>query len=152
MKLIKDDLSGAEIAALLNEHLLEMQQHSPPESIHTLDLNKLRQPNIHFWSVWDEDRIAGCGAFKVLEVGHAEIKSMRVTYDYRGKGIAKTILTHLIEQAQLKGIKRMSLETGSMRAFEPARNLYLSFGFSKCGPFASYIEDENSIFMTMRIG
>ena len=151
MKLIKEDLQGPEIAALLNEHLREMEKHSPPESIHALDLNKLRQPNIHFWSLWDEERIVGCGALKLLDARHAEIKSMRVTYEYRGKGIAKTILSHLIEAAASKGVEKLSLETGSMAAFEPARNLYLSFGFEFCEPFDSYIEDENSVFMTKQI-
>ena len=151
MKIVKDDLTGPEIKSLLEEHLEEMRQHSPPESIHALDLDKLRQPGIQFWSVWDEEQLIGCGALKSLESGHAEIKSMRVTYKYQGKGIANLILEHLIAEAREQNVNRLSLETGSMEGFKRARNLYLKYGFEYCPPFARYKEDPNSVFMTKSI-
>ena len=143
-----DDLSGAEIAALLEEHLADMRAVSPPESKHALDLDGLRVPEITFWTVWDEDVLAGCGAIKLLDARHAEIKSMRTAHAYRHRGVGAALLRHIIDEARQRGVHRLSLETGSMPFFEPARRLYSKFGFSYCGPFAGYIEDPNSVFMT----
>jgi putative acetyltransferase len=144
-----DDLSGPEIAALLQEHLDEMHQLSPPESVHALDLDALRQPEITFWTVWAGDKLAGCGALKELDPTHGEIKSMRTSYEFRGKGAGKFVLRHILDEAQERGYRRLSLETGSMSAFDPARRLYESYGFESCGPFADYILDPNSVFMTL---
>jgi putative acetyltransferase len=144
-----DDLSGPEIAALLQEHLDEMHQLSPPESVHALDLDALRQPEITFWTVWAGDKLAGCGALKELDPTHGEIKSMRTSYEFRGKGAGKFVLRHILDEAQERGYRRLSLETGSMSAFYPARRLYESYGFESCGPFADYILDPNSVFMTL---
>jgi putative acetyltransferase len=147
----KDDLTGSEVAALLEDHLREMNLHSPPESVHALDLDALRKPEITFWSVWDRDELVGCGALKQVDAHHAEIKSMRTAPSHRGKGIAKKMLEHILSEAESRGITRLSLETGSMAAFDPARRLYSGFGFVYCDPFADYKEDPNSVFMTREL-
>jgi putative acetyltransferase len=146
-----DDLKRPEIAGLLREHLDEMHLHSPPESVHALDLDELRKPNVTFWSIWLGDRLVGCGAIKELDKEHGEIKSMRTYREFRGKGAGKLMLRHIITEAKKLGYKRLSLETGSMDAFAPARGLYESHGFAYCGPFADYILDPNSVFMTMEL-
>ncbi|MBP6493100.1 MAG: GNAT family N-acetyltransferase [Rhodoferax sp.] len=150
-----DDLTGPEIYALLQEHLHSMTLHSPLESIHALDLDALRKPEITFWTAWsDPDQngsskvLLGCGALKELDAGHAEIKSMRTASPHLRKGVARAILGHILDQARHRGYARLSLETGSAKAFEPARNLYASFGFAYTGPFAQYVEDPYSLFMT----
>lgn len=146
-----DDLSGPEIAALIGEHLANMAENSPPESIHALNLDGLKRPDVTFWSAWIDDELAGCGALKELDDQHGEVKSMRTAIPYRGKGVAKQVLAHLLEEAARRGYRQVSLETGSMEAFTPARRLYEGFGFTYCGPFADYVEDPNSVFMTKRI-
>lgn len=151
MKITLDDLKGPEIAALLQEHLDDMRATSPPESVHALDLDGLRQPNIRFWTLWDGNNLAGCGALKWLDAEHAEIKSMRTAAPYKQQGIASKILQHLINDAKSAGVKRLSLETGTMDFFNPARLFYSKFGFEICGPFADYRLDPNSVFMTKKI-
>ncbi|MFB2775715.1 GNAT family N-acetyltransferase [Shewanella xiamenensis] len=151
MKIILDDLKGPEIAALLTEHLEDMRATSPPESVHALDLDGLRQPNIRFWTLWDGRNLAGCGALKWLDSEHAEIKSMRTAATYKQQGVASQILQHLINDAKAAGVQRLSLETGSMAFFLPARSLYAKFGFELCGPFADYTLDPNSLFMTKKL-
>ena len=146
-----DDLSGPEIAELLTEHLRDMHLHSPPESVHALDLDELRQPEITFWTVWHGEKLAGCGALKELDPTHGEIKSMRTSYEFRGKRAGKFVLRHILDEARRRGYKRLSLETGSMAAFDPARRLYESHGFEYCGPFAEYTLDPNSVFMTREL-
>jgi len=146
-----DDLTGSEIAALLQEHLDEMHQLSPPESVHALDLDALRKPDITFWTVWLGDKLAGCGALKELDLTQGEIKSMRTSYEFRGKGAGKFVLRHILDEARQRRYKRLSLETGSMAPFDPARGLYGSHGFEYCGPFADYILDPNSVFMTLEL-
>ena len=121
---------------------------SPPESRHSLDLDGLRKPDVTFWSIWNGSELAGCGALKELDEYHAEIKSMRTADVYRRKGLASQMLRHLVEEAKRRGYRRLSLETGSMAYFEPARKLYEGYGFTYCGPFAAYVEDLNSVFMT----
>lgn len=151
MEIRLDDLSGSAIIELLHEHLRCMAMVSPPESRHALDLDGLRTPDITFWSIWNGSDLAGCGAMKHLSEEHGEIKSMRTAVAYQRKGVASQVLRHLIEEAKRRGYRRLSLETGSMEYFEPARRLYASFGFAYCGPFGSYIEDPNSVFMTMEL-
>jgi putative acetyltransferase len=143
-----DDLSSAEIHALLGEHLRSMAMHSPPESVHALDIEALRKPDITFWAAWDGDQLLGCGALKELDSGHAEIKSMRTSSSHLRKGVAKRMLAHIIDEARRRSYRRLSLETGSNQPFEPARSLYASFGFTYCLPFADYVEDPHSVFMT----
>jgi putative acetyltransferase len=114
-----DDLRGPEIAALLYEHLRDMQRVSPPESIHALDLESLRKPEITLWTIWDAGILAGCGAIKELDPQHAEIKSMRTASSHRRKGVAKQLLQHLLNEAKQRGYTRVSLETGSRDFFMP---------------------------------
>jgi putative acetyltransferase len=143
-----DDLRGPEVAQLLNEHLQDMYAVSPPESVHALDLNKLRKPEITFWTVWDGNQLAGCAAIKELNADHAEIKSMRTSNTHRGKGVAIKIMEHILTVAAERNYQRLSLETGSQDFFIPARKLYERFGFEYCEPFGDYAEDPYSAFMT----
>jgi putative acetyltransferase len=147
----EDDLTGAEIIALLRVHLRCMALVSPPESRHALDLAGLRKPGITFWSAWNRSDLAGCGAIKQLEQQHGEIKSMRTSYAYLRKGVASQMLQHIINEAKRRRYLRLSLETGSMDYFGPARKLYAGFGFTRSGPFGSYVEDPNSIFMSKEL-
>jgi putative acetyltransferase len=143
-----DDLSGTEIRALLEEHLANIRSISPPESTHALPIEGLRRPDVTFWTVWENDELLGCGALKELDGEHGEIKSMRTVSRHLRKGVAKAMLGHIIAEAERRGYSRLSLETGSMKEFDPARQLYVGAGFSHCAPFANYIDDPNSVFMT----
>jgi len=151
MLIREDDLRGPEIAELLKTHLEDMAIHSPPESVHALDLGGLREPEVTFWTVWDGPVLLGCGALKQLEPHHGEIKSMRTVPAHRGKGIATFILNHIIEVSRQRAYRRLSLETGSMEAFAPAHALYVQYGFEACAPFANYSEDPYSIFMSREL-
>ncbi|MEJ5990038.1 GNAT family N-acetyltransferase [Ramlibacter sp. PS3R-8] len=151
MRIQIDDLSGPEIHALLEEHLANMRELSPPESVHALDLARLRGPDITFWTVWDGSLLLGCGALRELTPTHGEVKSMRTPEALRGRGAGRAVLQHMIGQARSRGMRRLSLETGSQPGFEPARTLYRSFGFTPCGPFGDYREDPNSFFMTLAL-
>jgi putative acetyltransferase len=151
MKILLDDLSGAGIAKFLEEHIRDMKDVSPPESKHALDLEGLRKPDITFWTMLDGDRIVGCGALKELDETHAEVKSMRISSARRRKGMGSRMLRHIIREAKKRGYRRLSLETGSMPFFEPARKLYEKYGFTYCGPFSNYQEDPNSVFMTIEL-
>lgn len=150
-RLTVDDLGGPEIRALLEEHLANMRAISPPESVHALDLDALRQPEITFWTAWFGDDLAGCGALKGLDPAHGEIKSMRTASRHRNRGVARAVLAHILSVARSRQLERLSLETGAQPAFEPARRLYASFGFTSCGPFGDYREDPNSVFMTLTL-
>lgn len=143
-----DDLQGPEIRALLEEHLRHMHEVSPPESVHALDLSALRRPGISFWTAWRGPALMGCGALKALDARHGEIKSMRTAAAHRRSGVARAMLSHIVDEAKRRGYQRLSLETGSQPAFEPARRLYADFGFTVTGPFADYAEDPHSVFMT----
>jgi putative acetyltransferase len=144
-----DDLTGLEIRALLEEHLRSMYELSPPESVHALDLNGLRRPEITFWTAWEQGTLVGCGALKELDRSHGEVKSMRTASAHRRKGVGRAMLEHIIAEARARSYARLSLETGSMAAFLPARKLYERFGFTYCAPFADYTDDPNSAFMTL---
>jgi len=148
MQIRVDDLTGSEIRALLAEHVHNMHQLSPPESVHALDITALLEPEITFWTVWSYDELLGCGALKELTPVHGEIKSMRTASAHRRKGVARAMLQHIILEARKRSYACLSLETGSMQAFAPARSLYESFGFTYCSPFADYAEDPNSVFLT----
>jgi putative acetyltransferase len=148
MKIELDELSRPEVHALLAEHLSNMHQLSPHESVHALDLEQLRRPDIAFWCAWEGAQLLGCGALKELSPSHGEVKSMRTARAHLRKGVARAILGRIIEEARRRRYERLSLETGSVAAFQPAQRLYASFGFTYCGPFADYVEDPNSVFMT----
>jgi len=151
MEIKVDDLSGVQVKALIAEHLQGMAADSPPESIHALNLDGLKEPEITFWCAWEGDDLLGCGAIKELDPEHAELKSMRTASAHLRKGVARKMLAHIMDVAVERGYKRISLETGSMDSFIPARKLYEDFGFEYCEPFADYILDPNSAFMTKRI-
>ncbi len=151
MEIKVDDLTGSQIQELLREHLRGMHLNSPPESVHALDIEGLRRPEITFWTVWEDGELLGCGALKELDSRHGELKSMRTASHHLRRGVARTLLNHILEEARRRGYSRLSLETGSAEAFEPARRLYARFGFTYCGPFADYVEDPYSVFMTKEL-
>ncbi|EJB1756608.1 TPA: GNAT family N-acetyltransferase [Vibrio parahaemolyticus] len=151
MRIEIDNLERPQVLALLEEHLHDMYATSPPESVHALDVSKLKLPSITFWTGWDGEQLLGCVAMSQLEDGHAELKSMRTTPSARKLGVASRLLNHVIEQAKHQGIQRLSLETGSMAFFEPAHRLYEKHGFVYCEPFGDYQPDPNSRFMTLAL-
>lgn len=151
MRIEIDNLERPQVLALLEEHLQDMYATSPPESVHALDVSKLKLPSITFWTGWDGEQLLGCVAMSQLEDGHAELKSMRTTPSARKQGVASRLLNHVIEQAKHQGIQRLSLETGSMAFFEPAHRLYEKHGFTYCEPFGDYQPDPNSRFMTLAL-
>ena len=151
MQIHLDDLTHPAVIALLREHLQGMTLHSPPESIHALDLDALRAPEISFWTAWQDDELLGCGALKQLDDGHGEVKSMRTAADHQRKGVAASLLQHILDEAERRGYQRLSLETGSAAAFAPAHQLYARFGFVFCKPFGDYLEDPFSVFMTREL-
>lgn len=142
-----DDLRGAQTIALLEAHRANMFKHSPPESVHALDLDGLRQPEITFWSAWEGDSLLGCGALKALNAHQGELKSMRTADGHLRRGIAAAMLAHIIAVARSRNYTQLYLETGPVAAFAPARALYERNGFVRCGPFADYGDDPFSVFM-----
>ncbi|MEF1309866.1 GNAT family N-acetyltransferase [Vibrio mytili] len=148
MDIVIDDLSGGEVIHLLEEHLADMYANSPPESVHALDVESLKSPDITFFSAWIGGELQGCLAIKQLTPEHIELKSMRTSSLARRSGVASALLTHALNTAIENGYQKVSLETGSQAFFKPARNLYEKFGFCYCEPFADYTEDPMSRFMT----
>lgn len=144
-----DDLSRPEVLALLREHLDDMYATTPAESVHALDVEELRAPGVTFWTAWSDGELVGCAALKEVEPGHGEVKTMRTTAEARGRGVARRVLAHLVEEARRRGWERLSLETGVEDYFAPARRLYASAGFVECAPFAGYRPDPLSVFMTL---
>ncbi|WP_254512771.1 GNAT family N-acetyltransferase [Anatilimnocola floriformis] len=155
MQIRVDDLTSPAVLQLLQEHLQSMHLHSPPESVHALDLAGLRSPAITVWTIWDGDEslaeLLGCGALQELDPQQGEIKSMRTAAAHMRKGVARRLLEHIIATARQRGYRQLSLETGSAAAFEPARRLYADFGFTECGPFGDYVIDPHSVFMTLAL-
>ena len=147
MDIRPDDLTTSPVIDLLREHLQGVALHSPPESIHALDIDALRRPEISFWTAWQDGELLGCGALKQLDAQQAEVKSMRTAARHLRKGVAAALLRHLIDEARRRGCRRLFLETGSATAFAPAHRLYASFGFVGCEPFADYVADPYSLFM-----
>jgi len=146
-----DDLSGEPTRALIARHLAGMHANSPPESVHAFDIEKLRAPDVTFWSAWVGEELAGCGALKRLDARRGELKSMRVADAFLGRGVGRAVLEHLIAEARTRGMETLWLETGSAPAFTPALRLYESAGFVRCGPFDGYTDDPFSVFMTRAI-
>ncbi|MUL37734.1 GNAT family N-acetyltransferase [Gloeocapsopsis dulcis] len=151
LQIREDDLTGKKIADFLREHLEDMNEITPSESVHALDLEALRSPNITFWSAWEGDELLGCGALKELDSRSGEVKSMRTAKAHRGRGIAAKILEHIIKEAEQRAYKCLNLETGAFPEFAPARSLYLRYGFEYRDPFAEYTDDPNSVFMTKKL-
>lgn len=151
MEIRVDDLTGAEITALLEEHLANMHAITPAESVHALPVESLRDPSVTFWSAFENGELLGCGALKELDRHHGEVKSMRTVAKHLRKGVARSLLNHIIAEAKRRGYRQLSLETGAMAEFAPARELYARAGFIECAPFADYMEDPNSAFMTLAL-
>lgn len=151
MDIIIDSLEGGEVIGLLEEHLADMYATSPPESVHALDVNALKSPEITFFSGWRDGQLMGCVAIKQLDESHVELKSMRTSRHARKSGVATQLLQHALNVSTERGYQRVSLETGSEEYFLAARNLYEKFGFNYCEPFADYKPDPNSKFMTVEL-
>jgi len=151
MQIREGQLDRPEVIALLREHLQGMAELSPPDSIHALGLDALKHPQISFWSAWDGEELLGCGALKRLDAEHGEIKSMRTADAHRRRGVAAAMLEHILAEATRRQYRRVSLETGSMDGFGPARSLYARYGFGYCGPFADYRDDPNSVYMSKKL-
>lgn len=149
MRIIEDNLTGPEIRLLLETHFAGMLANSPEGSCHFLDFDGLNAPDVTFWSIWDDERLAGCGALKELDAEHGEIKSMRTHADHLRKGVGATMLMHIISEGRERGYRRLILETGSTEAFVPALAMYEAHGFEYCPPFGDYVEDPFSRFMTL---
>jgi len=149
MQIRRADLDSPAFAALLEEHRAAMQATAPAESRHALDLAGLRQPGVRVWTLHEGAALLGCGALQHLDDAHAEIKSLRTARAHLRRGVARTILRHLLAEARASGYRRVSLETGSMAYFDAARRLYASSGFRECAPFGHYAADPNSTFMTL---
>ena len=151
MQFSRADLDSPAFAALLEEHRAAMQATAPKESQHALDLDGLRGADVRVWTLHEDGMLLGCGALQHLDDTHAEIKAMRTARAHLRRGVARLILQHLVAQARASGYRRLSLETGSMAYFEPARRLYAAAGFVECGPFGDYGDDPNSTFMTREL-
>lgn len=142
MQIREGGLDDPRVVALLQLHVSSMQAHSPPESVHALDVGNLKQPGIGFWTVWEEDRLLGCAALREIDAGHGEIKSMRTDPGQLRRGTGAALLRHILEVARDRGYHRLSLETGTGPAFEAAHGLYRQFGFTECAPLAGYPADD----------
>ena len=151
MKSIQNNFDDYEVNKLLKKHFIELRSVSPEGSTHVLDIDGLKNTSIKFWSLWEENKLVGCGALKFLEANHGEFKSIRVADDFRKKGYGKKIIYHLISESKEIGIKKLSVETGSGNFFLPARKLFTSCGFKPCNPFAHYKLDANSCYFNLII-
>ena len=151
MKSIEGNFDNPEVDELLRKHFIELRSVSPAGSTHVLDIDGLKNPSIKFWSLWENEKLMGCGALKFLNESHGEFKSIRVADQYRGKGYGKKIISHLIAEAKELKIKKISIETGSGEFFKSARRLFKNFGFEKCEPFSHYKTDANSCYMSLEI-
>ena len=151
MQIEIDDPARADVYALLEEHLRNMYEISPPESVHALDVRRLKVPEITFLSVREDGVLLGCGALKELDPEHGEIKSMRTPSALRRRGAGRAVLDHILAEARRRGYKRVSLATGPAQTFQAAHRLYQSVGFQLCGPFGDYKLDPHSVFMTLRL-
>ena len=149
--IIEDDLSGAGVRALLQLHLDEMHKWSPACKIHAMPVERLQEADVTFYSAWDGDQLAACGALKQIDATSGELKSMRAAPEFRGKGAGEAILLHLIEKAKFRGYNWLGLETGRPEPFQPAIRLYEKHGFAECEPFGDYISDEFSLCMSMAL-
>ena len=152
LRVVVDDLSGPEVAALLADHLSSMHELTPPGSVHALDLTGLRDPDVTFWSAWAGADLAGCGALKELDAVRGEVKSMRTAPAYLRRGVAAAVLAQIVAAARSRGYDELLLETGHGPAFDAAHALYARFGFEPCGPFADYTDDPFSRFFRLDLG
>jgi putative acetyltransferase len=151
MQITQGDLDDPRVIALVKTHLAGARAETAPESAHALDIAELKAPDISFWTIWDDESLLAIGALKQLPSGHCEVKSMHTAESARGKGLGRAMLRHIVANARARGASRLSLETGSWEYFRPARALYASHGFVECPPFGDYVEDPNSVFMTLSL-
>ncbi len=151
IKSIEGNFDNPEVNKLLTKHFIELRAASPEGSAHVLDIPGLKDPSIKFWSLWEDEKIFGCGALKFLDKNHGEFKSIRVHDNFRNKGNGIKVIEHLIDKAKKLDIKRISLETGAGEFFNPARRLFKKCDFKPCKPFAHYKEDINSLYLTKLI-
>ena len=151
MKSIEGNFDNNQVDQLLKKHFIELRSVSPADSCHVLDIDGLKVSSIKFWSLWDNDKLIGCGALKFLEEGHGELKSIRVAESFRNKGYGIKVIQHLILEAQKLNIKKISLETGAGKFFLPARKLFEKCGFENCKPFDKYKENPDSCYMCLQI-
>ena len=151
LKSIEGNFDHPEVNELLTKHFIELRAASPEGSAHVLDIPGLKITSIKFWSLWENDKLMGCGALKFLDKDHGEFKSIRVHNDYRNRGNGIKVIKHLIEEAKKLNIKRISIETGAGKFFEPARKLFQKCDFKPCEPFAHYKKDINSLYLTKLI-
>ena len=151
LKSIEGNFDNPEVNELLTKHFIELRAASPEGSAHVLDIPGLRVSSIKFWSLWEDENLMGCGALKFLSENHGEFKSIRVHDNFRNKGNGVKVMEYLIDKAKKLKIKRLSIETGAGKFFEPARKLFKRCDFELCKPFAHYKEDENSIYLTKLI-
>jgi putative acetyltransferase len=146
-----DDPRADDVRKLLERHLAFANEHTPPKNIHALDVEGLLDPAVTFYSVRADGELLAVGALKRLDDQHAEVKSMHTAESARGRGIGRAMVDHLVGAARARGFRRISLETGTMQAFAPARALYASVGFGPCGPFGEYRSSPDNTFMTMTV-
>ena len=151
MRSIEGNFDNSDVNDLLKKHFIELRSVSPAGSTHVLDIDGLKDPSIKFWSLWEDNKLVGCGALKFLEKNHGEFKSIRVADEFKKKGTGERIINHLIEEAKKLKISKLSIETGAGEFFLPARKLFSKFGFKKCPPFAHYKEDPNSCYFDLEI-
>jgi len=151
VKIYTNELEKNDVVVLLTEHHEDMLKHSPEESVHALDLSALKKPEITFWTIRVNNKLAGCCALNELDKTHGEIKSMRTSQKFLRQGIAKKLLQHVLAQAKQRSYTKLSLETGTKEAFKPAHKMYHKFGFTPCLPFGNYQEDPYSLFMSKAI-
>jgi len=147
-RIVEDDLTGPEVAALLEYHLGEMHQWSPACKVHAMPIERLREPDVTFYSAWAGEELAAVGALKHLSDDRGELKSMRAAPAFRGKGAGQAILAHLMAEARRRGHAWLGLETGRPEPFQPARKLYEKHGFAECPAFGDYVSDEFSLCMS----
>ena len=148
LKSIEGNFDNPEVNELLTKHFIELRAASPEGSAHVLDIPGLKVPSIKFWRLWDEEKLIGCGALKFLDKDHGEFKSIRVHDNFRNRGKGIEVINHLIYEAKKLDIKRISIETGAGKFFEPARRLFKKCNFEPCGPFAHYKKDINSLYFS----
>jgi putative acetyltransferase len=151
MRIIDGDLDDRRVVDLLQTHVTSARAQTAPGSAHALDLAGLKSHDISVWTIWEGETLAGVGALKRLSDHHGEVKSMHTAQAMRGKGAGSAMLRHIMAAAKARGISRLSLETGSWEYFDPARRLYREHGFVECPPFADYVLDPNSIFMSLEL-
>jgi len=147
-RIIEDELTVEPVIALLAFHLEEMHRLSPPCKVHAMPVERLREGDVTFYSAWDGEQLAAVGAIREIDATRGELKSMRATPEYRGKGAGEAILVHLVGEARRRGYRWLGLETGRPAAYLPAQNLYRKHGFADCADFGDYIGDDFSMCMS----